>query len=42
MLGALSAEELDIALAARADVVAWREGFAEELTASLARFKLAA
>ena len=31
VLGALSAEELDIALAARADVVAWREGFAEEL-----------
>ena len=33
ILGALSDEELGIALQARADVVAWREGFAEELAA---------
>jgi alanine racemase len=31
VLGALSDEELDVALEAGADVVAWREGFAEEL-----------
>jgi alanine racemase len=31
VLGALTSEELGIALEARADVVAWREGFAEEL-----------
>src|SRR5215212_10143882 len=29
VLGALSAAELDVALAAGADVVAWREGFAD-------------
>src|SRR5919198_5078332 len=33
VLGALSDEELGIALRARADVVAWREGFVEELAA---------
>ena len=31
MMGALSAEELPVALAARADVVAWRAGFVEAL-----------
>ena len=31
VMGALSSEELDIALAARADIVAWREGFVEEV-----------
>jgi alanine racemase len=31
VMGALSPEELDIALAAGADVVAWREGFVAEL-----------
>jgi alanine racemase len=29
VMGALSADELDVALAAEADVVAWREGFAK-------------
>jgi alanine racemase len=32
VMGALSPEELDVALAARADVVAWREAFLERLT----------
>lgn len=32
VMGALSAEELDVALEARADVVAWSERFVEELT----------
>jgi alanine racemase len=32
-MGALSEEEVDVALAARADVVAWREGFVERLAA---------
>jgi alanine racemase len=32
-MGALSPEELDIALAARADVVAWREGFVKAIGA---------
>ena len=31
VMGALSAEELDVALAADADVVAWREGFVAAL-----------
>ena len=31
VMGALSPEELEVALAARADVVAWREGFVEGL-----------
>jgi alanine racemase len=31
VMGALSPEELDVALAADADVVAWREGFVREL-----------
>ncbi len=34
VMGALSPEELEVALAARADVVAWREGFVEGLPAS--------
>ena len=33
VMGALSAEELEVAVAARADVVAWREGFVEQLAA---------
>jgi alanine racemase len=33
VMGALSREELDVAVAARADVVAWREGFAAALAA---------
>jgi alanine racemase len=33
VMGALSPEELGVALAARADVVAWREGFVEALAA---------
>src|SRR5215210_1865363 len=33
VMGALSEEELDVALAARADVVAWREAFVERLAA---------
>jgi alanine racemase len=33
VLGALGPEELDVALAARADVVAWREGFVAVLAA---------
>lgn len=33
VLGALSAEELDVALAARADVVAWTEAFADGVAA---------
>jgi alanine racemase len=33
VMGALSAEELGVAVAARADVVAWREGFVEQLAA---------
>src|SRR4051794_17295548 len=33
VLGALSAEELDVALAARADVVAWREDVADAVAA---------
>jgi alanine racemase len=37
VLGALSDEELGIALRARADVVAWREGFVEELAARRAQ-----
>ncbi len=31
VMGALSDEELDVALAARADVVAWREGFVADI-----------
>ncbi|MEZ0290942.1 MAG: alanine racemase, partial [Solirubrobacteraceae bacterium] len=31
VMGALSPEELEVALAARADVVAWREGFVRRL-----------
>ena len=34
VMGALSPEELEVALAARADVVAWREGFVEGLPPS--------
>src|SRR3954449_8671130 len=33
VMGALSEEEVDVALAARADVVAWREGFVKRLAA---------
>ena len=33
VMGALSSEELAVAVAARADVVAWREGFVERLAA---------
>ena len=33
VMGALSPEELDMALAARADVTAWRPGFVERLAA---------
>ena len=34
VMGALSPEELPLAVAARADVVAWREGFVKELAAT--------
>src|SRR6478735_5079661 len=37
VMGALSSEELDIALAARADIVAWREGFVEAVAARVGR-----
>jgi alanine racemase len=38
MMGALSAEELPVALAANADVVAWRASFVEELCRSAHRW----
>jgi alanine racemase len=37
VMGALSSEELDVALDARADVVAWEEGFVRELGARARR-----